>query len=44
MVVFGDGGGFVRLYELRVNPLVSEEYPDVDLMHCFVIWTRNDST
>ena len=22
MVVFGDGGGFVRLYEVRVNPLV----------------------
>lgn len=24
MVVFGDGGGFVRLYEIRINPLVSE--------------------
>lgn len=23
MVVFGDGGGFVRLYEIRINPLVS---------------------
>ena len=22
MVVFGDGGGFVRLYEVRINPLV----------------------
>ncbi len=22
LVVFGDGGGFVRLYELRLNPLV----------------------
>jgi hypothetical protein len=22
MVVFGDGGGFVRLYELRINPMV----------------------
>lgn len=22
MVVFGDGGGFVRLYELNINPLV----------------------
>lgn len=23
MVVFGDGGGYVRLYEVRINPLVS---------------------
>lgn len=22
VVVFGDGGGFVRMYELRLNPLV----------------------
>ncbi len=22
MIVFGDGGGFVRLYEIRLNPLV----------------------
>jgi hypothetical protein len=26
MVVFGDGGGFVRLYELRINPMVGQGY------------------
>lgn len=25
LVAFGDGGGFVRLYELEINPLVSSE-------------------
>ena len=24
MVALGDGGGFVRLYEVRINPLVRE--------------------
>jgi len=28
MVVFGDGGGFVRLYELRINPLEDKNSND----------------